>query len=179
MTKYHVDMVYGWCFSRILHYLSALRFRNPGVRIFISKFDYSDAYKRISQSPQAAAGRATVICFGKTAYICWRMVFGGAPNPAGFSCFFEMLTDLGNKIAMSKYSPAMGSSPTVEPSHTVVRETEVPGEPVSPAILPGLQVSTRVESYRDCFIDDIIDCHLDTAQTGREPLILFSWPFTS
>jgi hypothetical protein len=34
MTKY-ADMVYGWCFSRILHYLLALRFRNPGVRIFI------------------------------------------------------------------------------------------------------------------------------------------------
>jgi len=170
MTKY-VDMVYGWCFSRILHYLSALRFRNPGVKIFISKFDYSDAYKRISQSPQAAA--ATVIRFGKTAYLCWRMVFGGAPNPAGFSCFSEMLTDLGNELAMSRYSPVMGTSPTVEPSHTVVRETEDPGEPVSPAILPGLQVPTRVESYRDCFIDDIIDCHLDTPQNReRAPHIV-------
>ena len=79
-----------------------------------------------------------------------------------------MLTDLGNEIAMSKYSPIMGASPTVEPSHTVVQETKD-----SPAILPGLQVSTRVESYRDCFIDDIIDCHLDTAQNReRAPHIV-------
>jgi hypothetical protein len=40
MTKY-VNMVYGWFFSRILHYLLALRFRNPGVRIFISKLPTS------------------------------------------------------------------------------------------------------------------------------------------
>jgi hypothetical protein len=63
MTNY-VDIVYGWCFSRILHYLSALRFRNQGVQVFISKFDYSDAYKRISQSPRAAAASA-VIRLGK------------------------------------------------------------------------------------------------------------------
>jgi hypothetical protein len=56
----------------------------------------------------------------------------------------------------------------VEPSHTVVRETEDPGKPISPAILlPGLQVSTQVDSYRDCFMDDIIDCHLDT-ERNRE-----------
>ena len=65
---------------------------------------------------------------------------------------------------MSKYLPTMGTSPTVEPSHTVVRETEDPGEPISPAILPGLQVLTRVVSYHDCFMDNIIDCHLDTEQ---------------
>jgi hypothetical protein len=159
MTKY-VDMVYGWCFSRILHYLAALRFRHPTKRIFISKFDYSDAYKRISQSPKATA--STVIRFGQKAYICWRMVFGGAPNPAGFSCFSETLTDLGNEIAMSSYEPTMGTSPTVEPIHSTIRETEEPAAPIGPAILPCLVVSTRVDSYRDCFIDDIIDCYLDT-----------------
>jgi hypothetical protein len=167
MTKY-ADMVYGWCFSRILHYLAALRFRNPDKKIFISKFDYSDAYKRISQSPKATA--ATVIRFGQKAYICWRMVFGGAPNPAGFSCFSETLTDLGNEIAMSNYDPTtMGTSPTVEPLHSVIRETERPEEPIRPAILPCLVVSTRVDSHRDCFIDDIIDCYLDTeANQTRE-----------
>ena len=45
MNRYP-DMVYGWCFQRILHYLSALRARHPEKKI-------SGAYKQISQSPQA------------------------------------------------------------------------------------------------------------------------------
>jgi len=70
MTQYP-DMVYGWCFPRLLHYLAALRHRNPGVKIFISKYDYSDAYKRISQDAETAA--ATVIRVNGIAYIClWR-----------------------------------------------------------------------------------------------------------
>ena len=154
------DMVYGFCLSRILHYLAALRYRNPGKKIFISKFDYSDAYKRISQSPRASA--STVIRFGEVAYICWRMVFGGSPNPAGFSCFSEMLTDLANELAMSGYTPALGKSPTVEDFHEEVRETEDPATQIARAYLPALEVGTTSDSFRDCFIDDIIDCHLDT-----------------
>jgi hypothetical protein len=159
------DMVYGFCLSRILHYLAALRYRNPGRKIFISKFDYSDAYKRISQSPKASA--STVIRFGEVAYICWRMVFGGSPNPAGFSCFSEMLTDVANELAMSDYTPDLGKSPTVEDSHMEVRETEDPDSPIGEAYLPALEVGTTSDSFRDCFIDDIIDCHLDTPRNRR------------
>jgi hypothetical protein len=159
MNRYP-DMVYGWCFQRTLHYLSALRARNPEKRIFMSKFDYSDAYKRIGQSPEATA--ATVVRFGKIAYFCWRMVFGGSPNPAGFSCFSELLTDLANEIAMSDYGPEMGTSPTVEDNYLVPRESEILDAKIGQAIPAAFSVSTRVTSQRDCFIDDIIDCHLDT-----------------
>ena len=164
MNRYP-DMVYGWCFQRILHYLSALRARNPNQRIFMSKFDYSDAYKRISQSPDATA--ATVVRFGKIAYFCWRMVFGGSPNPAGFSCFSELLTDLANEIAMSDYGPEMGTSPTVEDSYLVPREQETRDTEIGESIPAAFSVSTRVTSQRDCFIDDIIDCHLDTEDNMR------------
>jgi len=159
MSK-HPEMVYGWCLLRLIHYIAALRVRHPGVRILISKFDYSDAYKRISQSPRSSA--ASVICFGEVAYICWRMVFGGSPNPAGFSGFSEMLTDLANEIAMSDYSPDDYVSPTVRESHLAVRETEEQDAEFAVAIMPAFEVSTRSKSIRDCFIDDIIDCHLDT-----------------
>jgi len=165
MSK-HPEMVYGWCLLRIIHYLAALRVRHPGSRIFISKFDYSDAYKRISQSPGASA--ASVIRFGEVAYICWRMVFGGSPNPAGFSGFSEMLTDLANEIAMSSYSPEDYWSPTVKASHLEVRETEMEDSDFAEAIMPAFEVPTSSTSFRDCFIDDIIDCHLDTEENrGR------------
>ena len=161
MSRY-TDMVYGWCFQRILHYLAALRSAHPSTRIYLSKFDYSDAYKRISQSPQATA--ATVVRFGRVAYFCWRMVFGGSPNPAGFSCFSETLTDLANEIAMSKYHPSMGSSDTVLQSHLIPKEVESDDAVIEPAVRPALLVSARVTSYRDCFIDDVIDCHLGTQE---------------
>jgi hypothetical protein len=63
---------------------------------------------------------------------------------------------------MSEYSPELGSSPTVLGSHLEVRETEDQQTEVGAAILPALEVSTESDSFRDCFIDDIIDCHLDT-----------------
>ena len=170
MSRYP-DMVYGWCLHRILHYLAALRSKYPSEKIYLSKFDYSDAYKRISQSPKATA--STVVRFGKIAYFCWRMVFGGSPNPAGFSCFSEMLTDLANEIAMSTYHPSMGGSDTIEPSHLIPKETEDPTAPIVGAIRPALSVSTKLTSYRDCFIDDIIDCHLGTpANLERAPHIV-------
>jgi hypothetical protein len=164
MSK-HPEMVYGWCLLRLIHYIAALRSRRPGVRIFISKFDYSDAYKRISQSPRSSA--ASVICFGDVAYICWRMVFGGSPNPAGFSGFSEILTDLANEIAMSDYSPDDYVSPTVRDSHLAIRVTEEPGSIFEAAIMPAFEVPTRSNSIRDCFIDDIIDCHLETPGETR------------
>ena len=91
------------------------------------------------------------------------MVFGGSPNPAGFSCFSELLTDLANEIAMSDYGPEMGTSPTVEDSYLVPREQANPDAKLGKAIPSAFSVSTRVNSQRDCFIDDVIDCHLDTA----------------
>ena len=170
MSRY-TDMVYGWCFQRILHYLAALRANHPEAKIYLAKFDYSDAYKRISQSPKATA--ATVVRFGRIAYFCWRMVFGGSPNPAGFSCFSETLTDLANEIAMSSYHPRMGTSDTIQQTHLVPKEVEDPGAPIEPAIMPALIVSTRLTSYRDCFIDDVIDCHLGTPQNlERAPHIV-------
>jgi hypothetical protein len=161
----HPEMVYGWCLLRLIHYIAALRVRHPDVRILISKFDYADAYKRISQSPRSSA--ASVICFGDVAYICWRMVFGGSPNPAGFSGFSEMLTDLANEIAMSDYEPEDYTSPTVRESHLSVRETEAANAKFAKAIMPAFEVPTTSNSIRDCFIDDIIDCHLDTDKNRR------------
>jgi hypothetical protein len=110
-------------------------------------------------------GRIDVFCFGEIAYICWRMVFGGSPNPAGFSGFSEMLTDLANEIAISNYQPADYVSPTVRELHLEVRETEREDAKFEAAIMPAFEVPTSSNSIQDCFIDDIIDCHLDTGES--------------
>ena len=48
--EYYPEMIYGWCLPRIIHYVVALRIHNPTLLIFISKYDYSDAYRRIAHS---------------------------------------------------------------------------------------------------------------------------------
>jgi hypothetical protein len=40
----YVEMIYGWCLSRIIHFIVALRLAYPSLRVFIVKYDYSDAY---------------------------------------------------------------------------------------------------------------------------------------
>jgi hypothetical protein len=48
------DMIYGWCLLRVLHFVVALRLANPGVRISISKGDFSNAYRRVTHPVQSA-----------------------------------------------------------------------------------------------------------------------------
>jgi hypothetical protein len=68
------EMIYGWCLSRIVHFIVALRLRHPTKKIFIPKFDYSDAYRRIAHSASAAA--QSIIVVASIAYIALRLTFG-------------------------------------------------------------------------------------------------------
>ena len=43
-------MVYGWAILRIVAYIVSLRMAYPNKKILISKYDLSDAYRRISNS---------------------------------------------------------------------------------------------------------------------------------
>ena len=55
------EMIYGWCLPRILHFLVAVRLANPYQVIFISKYDYSDACRRIVAHSAKAAVHAIVV----------------------------------------------------------------------------------------------------------------------
>ena len=90
------EMIYGWCLPRILHFVTSLRTHNPGVRILISKYDYSDAYRRLARS--WAAAMQTIAVVGQTAYMALRLTFGGCPNPPSFCLFSELVTDSANEL---------------------------------------------------------------------------------
>jgi hypothetical protein len=55
------EMFYGWCISRIIHFIVALRLHHPDKRIFISKYDYSDAYIRMAHAASAAAQQSITV----------------------------------------------------------------------------------------------------------------------
>ena len=44
----YVEMIYVWCLSRVIHFIVALWLAYPLLRIFIMKYDYSDAYRRVA-----------------------------------------------------------------------------------------------------------------------------------
>ena len=161
MSKYP-EMVYGWCLLRVIHFIVALRHQHPQQPIYISKFDYSDAYRRISHT--AAAAAMTILAVGSAAFLMLRLAFGGSPNPPCFCAFSETLTDLANELSASKYMPRMFRSPTVQPHHlepkSYVEEEERFGE----AILPAVEVPLTATARKDAFIDDIVSIFLGTKE---------------
>lgn len=161
MSRYP-EMVYGWCLVRIIHFVVCLRAEHPEVEIYVQKFDYSDAYRRISHTPQAAA--QTILVWMGVAYLMVRLAFGGSPNPAGFCGFSEILTDLANEISCARIEPSEFLVPTVEPKHLIPERYPTPETAFRRGILPAVVVPVGLQSRKDCFIDDIINVFLGTRE---------------
>jgi hypothetical protein len=43
----YTEMIYGWCLSRFIHFIVALRLAYPLLLMFIVKYDYSDACRQV------------------------------------------------------------------------------------------------------------------------------------
>ena len=161
------EMVYGWCMMRILHYIVAVRLAFPDKVIFISKYDYSDAYRRIAHS--AAAAAQTIAVHGFLAYLALRLTFGGAPNPPTWCMFSELVTDLANEISRcASWDPQLLHSPTqpVAPPPRRLSDAIPISRGRSMAVevpLTGAENVGRV----DGFIDDLINVFLDTPTNCR------------
>ena len=163
----YVEMIYGWCLSRVIHFIVALRLAHPLLRIFIMKYDYSDAYRRVAHSPSAAA--QSIIIFAGVAYIALRLTFGGSPNPPTWCSFSEMVTDLSNEIPLCKEwdheslrSPAQPETPS-----PVLLPDDIP---IAKAMPMAVCIPTKVTARSDSFIDDLIRVFLDTPlNREREP----------
>jgi hypothetical protein len=155
------EMIYGWCLSRLIHYIVALRMKYPTSKIFIAKYDYSDAYRRVNHSAKAAV--QSIAVFDGVAYVALRLTFGGSPNPPTWCLFSEMVTDLANEItSCAEWDPTTLRSPTqtVTPIPREVAE----GEPFAPGLQTAVEVPVLSTSKTDGFIDDLIQVFLDTPE---------------
>jgi hypothetical protein len=153
------EMIYGWCLIRIIHYIVALRARYPTHHILISKYDYSDAYRRIAHSASAAI--QSIAVFAGVAYIALRLTFGGSPNPPTWCTFAEMVTDLSNEIVLTEeWDPGTLRSPTqpVTPAPTLLDDTI----PIAQARPLAVSIPVSATCRTDGFIDDLITVFLDT-----------------
>ena len=165
------EMVYGWCLPRILHYVTSLRIHYPSLLIFISKYDYSDAYRRIAHSAKAAT--QTVSVNGETAFVSLRLTFGGSPNPPTWCMFSELVTDLANEIAQCpEWDPVELRSPAQPETPEPIRlHSDIPiarGREMA-VLVPRPTMGGKV----DGFIDDLINVFVDTPENcARQPHVV-------
>ena len=168
MEKYP-EMVFGWCLPRIIHSVVALREKYPTTRILICKYDFSDAYRRVTHSGKAAA--QSILVFDDVAYLALRLSFGGAPNPPTWCAFSEMVTDLSNELSLSSWEPEDFKSPD-QPS-TPSPKLEPESIEFAEAKGMAVEVPTWPTARSDDFIDDIIRVFLDTERNRRrEPHVV-------
>jgi hypothetical protein len=157
LDKYS-PMIYGWCLLRIIHYIIALRLAFPTMKILISKYDFSDAYRRIAHAAKAAA--QTIFVIGQVAFICLRLSFGGSVNPPAWCSVLEMITDLSNDLPLiNKWDPDKLFSPA---------QVTVPAPKYLEASIPlalarplAMDIPTTAKGRGDCFVNDIIKVYLD------------------
>ena len=152
------ETVYGFCLSRTIHFIVALRRKFPDKRILISKYDFSNAYRQMAH--KAFSAIQTILVHGKIAYIYLRLIFGAAANPTVFCGLSEMVCDLSNEITLVKeWDPDTLFSP-IQP---VVPPTKYldPSIPIASTKALAVEVPTTPLGRGDCFLDDIIKVCLD------------------
>jgi hypothetical protein len=134
-------------------------------------YDYSDAYRRIAHSAEAAT--QTIAINGETAFLSLRLTFGGSPNPPTWCMFSELVTDLSNEIGQCDdwdpdeiRSPAQPQTP--EPRRLPADVPIVQARRMAVSIPP-----TKAGGRVDGFIDDLINVFLDTpGNCRRQPHVV-------
>ena len=155
---------YGHAFLRLMNFIVALRWRFPGRRIYIQKFDVDGAYKRINLDIGSAL--QTIFARGETAFISTRTPFGGKSAGHFWGCVSEMLADFMNQELKRGDWPMLSARTPRLANHHVDRanlEEDVPFETVEePLLLPDLACGQIMEVY----VDDFMAVSLDRSFGG-------------
>ena len=161
------EMVYGWALPRIIHFIVALRLAWPLRTIFIAKYDYSDAYRRIAHSALAVAQTITT-CLNY-AFVYFRMTFGGSPNPPTWCNFSEMVADLANEISLCKEWDSTKIRSPDQPVTPKAKRLDA-SIPHAPAREMAVVIPVLEAGKVDVFIDDLIDTFPDSPENlARKP----------
>jgi hypothetical protein len=156
----YVEMIYGWCLPRTIQYIVSMRLEYPHERIFIAKYDYSDAYRRIAHSASAAI--QSIALFAGLAFIALRLTFGGSPNPPTWCMFSETVTDLANELLLcDDWNEGELHNPDQAETPTPILRYNPPC--LAPARDPAFHIPLSSTARVDGFIDDLIVVFLDTA----------------
>jgi hypothetical protein len=164
------EIVCGWALPRIIHFIMALRLAWPLRTIFISKYDYSDAYRRMAHSALAVAQTITT-CLA-CAFVYFRLTFGGSRNPPTWCNFSEMVADLANEIIMCPdWDPGKLRSPS-QPDTPLPKRLEA-SIPYATASEMAVFIPPLESGKVDVFMDDLIDTFPDSPEhLARRPHVV-------
>jgi hypothetical protein len=164
------EMVYGWALPRIIHFIVALWLAWPLRTIFISKYDYSDAYRRMAHSALAVAQTITT-CLAY-AFVYFRLTFGGSLNPPTWCDYSEMVADLATEISMCPdWDPGKLRSPS-QPDTPLPKRLEA-SIPYATASEMAVFIPPLESGKVDVFIDDLIDTFPDSPENlARKPHVV-------
>ena len=88
--------IYGQCLRRVLHDIHIKRLKYPQTIIYLIKYDFDAAYRRVHVCPAHAV--KTMIIIGSKAYILNRLPFGVESGPSKYSAVSEGIFDLANDL---------------------------------------------------------------------------------
>ena len=154
----HEPVKFGFSMSRIIHRILLYRWHYPSKQIFISKFDWKSAYRRIHTDYDTAVESCTMIC--NWMVINLRLTFGGRPCPSEFCVVSDVTADLATDIANhGNFRPGIFQ---VENKHLIGKksssnQTKEPALELSPNFF-GAQ---HEHVANECFIDDDIAMAVD------------------
>jgi hypothetical protein len=157
---------FGKAMQRIIFATVHLRTAHPNKRIFIIKFDWKGAYRRIHFDPSTAVQCAVLL--GQILLLALRLTFGGNVGPSEFCNASEMACDLSNAIIEdpawdlqdeSLFTPHQNNLPVPDRSKPEDEVTNTP--PTCHTYLQYHQHSGDFLAKGDQYIDDQIVVAVD------------------
>ena len=155
--------IYGQCLRRCLHSIHIMRSTHENTVIYIIKYDFDAAYRRVHVCPAHAV--KTMILVGSLVYLLSRLPFGVEAGPSKYSAISEGIFDLGNDLLDDPswdpdkvYSPVQNKLPA--------KEKPRKGEKFGEAKELCVEIKCR-EASCDGYIDDAILIALDKEENAK------------
>ena len=154
--------MFSHVFSRIIHYIVALRRTYPRTRIWIRKEDFKSAFRRIHLNASTAYQSAVKVTIREAnlILISLRQPFGGAPCPSEFALLADLVTDTINDLlednewdSQKTYSPAALKIPPANPLPMII--------PFHNARQLSVDLQVGSSGRSDVYVDDIITIAVD------------------
>jgi hypothetical protein len=168
------EMIFGWCLLHIIHLILLLRLHFPHSRILISKYDYSDAYRRMTHSASAAAQTIAVSAgLALIAHLRW------LSKPPSWTLFSVMVTDLANEITQcAEWEPSELHSPAqpIAPAPVHLSESISIALASPLGVIPPPAPHGRVDGFTDAIINLFPDTEESCAHLPHiVPLAIFNF----
>jgi hypothetical protein len=154
---------YSFALFHILHFVVALRSKNPNTPILFQKFDVDSAFKRLSLHFLSAL--KTIITLGNLAYISLQSTFGGKSSCSNFSLLAKPMADLINEAYSTNHLQGL-SKPLCYIAYNEDPEVLDDNIPFKLAPILLFDIPTMSKKMVDLYVDDFIEIYLHKTVNG-------------